>query len=97
MDPIKLECPNCKAPLSAERSRSHMFCEYCGSKIALDDIRLYHEDAVTERHRISEQRKVDVEREREKGAQAARESATKLAIALMAMMIAGALALILSH
>lgn len=49
MNTIKLECPNCKAPLNVERRRSQMFCEYCGTKIAIDDLDLYKEDAKTER------------------------------------------------
>lgn len=66
MDTIKLECPNCKAPLTVERGRSNMFCEYCGTKIAITDAAIYREDAITERHRITEEQKTRRELEQEK-------------------------------
>lgn len=34
---IKLQCPNCNSPLEAESGRGMMFCQYCGTKIMLDD------------------------------------------------------------
>ena len=34
---IKLQCPNCNSPLEVENGRNEMFCQYCGTKIMLDD------------------------------------------------------------
>ena len=34
---VKLECPNCKAPLEIDQDRLFVFCQYCGTKILLDD------------------------------------------------------------
>lgn len=49
MSYIKIECPNCKAALTMEHGRSHMFCEYCGTQVSTDDIEIYREDAKTDR------------------------------------------------
>lgn len=32
-----LSCPNCGATVEAKEHRSEMFCEYCGTKILLND------------------------------------------------------------
>lgn len=48
-------CPNCKAPLSlpsGSQDRRFIFCQYCGTKIMIDDIEYYREDSKTERTRI---------------------------------------------
>ena len=34
---IKMECPNCKAPLEVDQDRQFVFCQYCGFKIFLND------------------------------------------------------------
>lgn len=43
------ECPNCKAPLEDVAGKPLMFCPYCGTKIAKDDIEFYKEDSKTAR------------------------------------------------
>ena len=42
-------CPNCNAPLESISGKPMMFCPYCGSKIANDDIAFYAEDSKTAR------------------------------------------------
>lgn len=34
---FKLECPNCKAELEFTEKRKVMYCQYCGTKLLLDD------------------------------------------------------------
>ena len=34
---IKLKCPNCNADLSFKEERENYFCEYCGTKLLLDN------------------------------------------------------------
>lgn len=34
---ISLKCPECDANLSIEEERTQCFCQYCGTKILLDD------------------------------------------------------------
>ena len=38
---IELTCPNCKAHLSVGGNREILFCEYCGTKILLNDENTY--------------------------------------------------------
>ncbi|HCP71253.1 MAG TPA: hypothetical protein DIT87_04355 [Clostridiales bacterium] len=42
-------CPNCNAPLESISGKPMMFCPYCGSKIANNDIAFYAEDSKTAR------------------------------------------------
>lgn len=42
-------CPNCNAPLESISGKPMMFCPYCGSKIANNDIAFYTEDSKTAR------------------------------------------------
>ena len=54
-------CPNCKAPLSlpsGSQDRRFIFCQYCGTKIMIDDIEYYKEDSKTERSRIRADRDI---------------------------------------
>ena len=39
MKMVSLKCPDCNAKLNIEitKNRKHFFCEYCGSKIYVDD------------------------------------------------------------
>lgn len=41
MNIISLKCPECGASLSIEEGRTQCFCQYCGTKIMLDDERSY--------------------------------------------------------
>lgn len=43
------KCPDCGANLERKDSRAIMFCEYCGARIAMDDIEFFKEEAKTER------------------------------------------------
>lgn len=54
-------CPNCKAPLNlptGSQDRRFIFCQYCGTKIAIDDIEFYKEDSKTQRSQIRADRDV---------------------------------------
>lgn len=53
-------CPNCKAPLTPVKDARYMFCQYCGTRIVIDDIDYYREDSKTERARI--QAEADVQK-----------------------------------
>ena len=35
-----MKCPECKANLSVEEGRKYCFCQYCGTKIMLEDDRV---------------------------------------------------------
>ena len=37
MKVISLKCPECNANLSVENNRKQCFCQYCGTKIIIDD------------------------------------------------------------
>ena len=37
---ISMKCPECKANLSVEGGRKYCFCQYCGTKIMLEDDRV---------------------------------------------------------
>lgn len=45
-------CPNCHAPLIPIEGARYMFCDYCGTRIVIDDIEYYREDSKTERKRM---------------------------------------------
>lgn len=45
-------CPNCKAPLTPVKDARYMYCQYCGTRIVIDDIDYYREDSKTERKKI---------------------------------------------
>lgn len=68
-------CPNCGASLEPLDDARFMFCQYCGTKIVMDDIEYYRENSKTQREKIradKEVRKVEakykaeVEKEQEK-------------------------------
>lgn len=52
MELKEFACPNCHAPLTPIEGARYMFCNYCGTKIVIDDIEYYREDSKTERERI---------------------------------------------
>ena len=61
-------CPNCKAPLTPVKDARYMYCQYCGTRIVIDDIDYYREDSKTERERIKsdkEVKKTSVEKDAE--------------------------------
>lgn len=55
-------CPNCKAPLTPVKDARYMFCQYCGTRIVIDDIDYYREDSKTERERIKADKEVELQR-----------------------------------
>lgn len=66
MELKEFACPNCHAPLVPIKDARYMFCDYCGTRIVIDDIEYYREDSKTERERIradKEVRKSSVERD----------------------------------
>ena len=52
MELKEFACPNCHAPLTPIEGARYMFCDYCGTRIVIDDIEYYREDSKTERERI---------------------------------------------
>lgn len=68
MELKEFACPNCHAPLVPIKDARFMFCDYCGTRIVIDDIEYYREDSKTERERIranKEVRKSSVEKDAE--------------------------------
>lgn len=72
---ISLTCPNCNANLDdIDSSRSFCYCQYCGTKIALDDGTIRKETHIYDEAKIKEtesservkMREMDVEREHSK-------------------------------
>ena len=66
MELKEFSCPNCKAALTPIKDAKYMFCDYCGTRIFIDNIEYYREDAKTERERIrtdAELRKVYAEQQ----------------------------------
>lgn len=66
MEIKEFACPNCHAPLIPIEGARYMFCDYCGTRIVIDDIEYYREDSKTERERIradKEVQKSSVERD----------------------------------
>ena len=53
---VSLKCPDCKANLNIEisKNRKHCFCEYCGSKIYIDDGATSHTYRKIDEARIKE-------------------------------------------
>ena len=84
-------CPNCGANLEPLEDARFMFCQYCGTKIVMDDIEYYRENSKTQREKIradkevrkvEAQHKAEVEREREKRLKSESEDKTALIIIL---------------
>lgn len=72
---ISLTCPNCNANLDdIDSSRPFCYCQYCGTKIALDDGTIRKETHIYDEAKIKEtesservkMREMDVEREHSK-------------------------------
>ena len=84
MELKEFACPNCHAPLVPIKDARFMFCDYCGTRIVIDDIDYYREDSKTERKRIQAEadvRKSSVEKDAEVELQRIRHKET------MAMLI----------
>lgn len=72
---ISLTCPNCNANLDdIDSSRQFCYCQYCGTKIALDDGTIRKETHIYDEAKIKEtesservkMREMDIEREHSK-------------------------------
>ena len=67
---VSLKCPECGANLEIEEERKQCFCQYCGTKIMLDDgSRTYthvYIDKTREKELEFEERKLAIELKREK-------------------------------
>lgn len=84
-------CPNCGASLEPLDDARFMYCQYCGTKIVMDDIEYYRENSKTQREKIradkevrkvEAQHKAEVEKEREKRLKSESEDKTALIIIL---------------
>lgn len=51
-------CPNCGANLEPLDDARFMFCQYCGTKIVMDDIEYYRENSKTQREKIRADKEV---------------------------------------
>ena len=49
MNLIKLQCPNCNSPLETDAERDYLFCQYCGTKILLNDVNVSVNKSYTEK------------------------------------------------
>lgn len=90
---ISLTCPNCNANLdNIDPSRPFCYCQYCGTKIALDDgtirkeTHIYDEAKIkeTESNELLKLKELEIEREREKED---KETGKKLLIVAVAIFI----------
>lgn len=52
--PHKLTCPNCEANLSVDAELKQCFCQYCGTKIIIDDGSTTHTYRKVDEARIKE-------------------------------------------
>lgn len=87
-------CPNCHAPLVPIKDARYMFCDYCGTRIVIDDIDYYREDSKTERKRIQAEadvRKSSVEKDAEVELQRMKHKENVLALIGMVVIIGGML------
>lgn len=81
-------CPNCHAPLVPIKDARYMFCDYCGTRIVIDDIEYYQEDSKTERKRMqidADVRKHEIDMEAKTYGQEKRQET--LLLILMTIMI----------
>ncbi len=81
-------CPNCHAPLVPIKDARYMFCDYCGTRIVIDDIEYYREDSKTERKRMqidADVRKHEIDMEAKTYGQEKRQET--LLLILMTIMI----------
>lgn len=81
-------CPNCHAPLTPIEGARYMFCDYCGTRIVIDDIEYYREDSKTERKRMqidADVRKHEIDAETKTHGQEKRQET--LLLILMCIMI----------
>ena len=71
-------CPNCTASLTPVEGKHYMFCQYCGSKIAMDEIEFYREDARTVREKIRANKEEHIHLESEKTKRKANSQKTEI-------------------
>ena len=90
-----VKCPGCGADLTVkDGNRDFMFCEYCGTKVRLDDYQETHryvneaEVKKVEADREIELRKMELEEEKRKALRAEKEKDEKTGFKLLAILIA---------
>ncbi len=90
---LSMTCPNCNASLdNIDPSRKYCYCQYCGTKILIDDEVNRHETHVYDEARIKETeskellrlKELEIEREHEKED---KETGKKLLIAAVGIFI----------
>ena len=74
MNIAELKCPACGAPVKRKAERGCVFCEYCGTKIVLDDIEYYKEDSKIEQKKLEQ----EIELEKLKNENAERKTALSI-------------------
>lgn len=101
-------CPNCKAPLEQKEDSPLLFCPYCGTKIASDDIEFYKEDSKTARvHTIAnavkevigtkEQREEERKAKRKEAEEAARKAEKNIPWLILMLVVLMGLLLVAEH
>ena len=94
------QCPNCNAQISFDESREFGFCQYCGTKIILDDYRSSHhivDEAriqETETDRIIRLRELELEEKENDRSRKGRMIAFMIALAFV---LVGALVEVFDH
>lgn len=73
MKTISLKCPACGAPVKRKTERGYVFCEYCGTKIVLDDIEYYKEDSKIEQKKLEQE--IELEKLKNENAEKKRDAA----------------------
>lgn len=90
-------CPNCHAPLVPIKDARYMFCDYCGTRIVIDDIDYYREDSKTERKRMqveADVRKHEIDADEKKQQQKMRhETLQMILFIIFSIVVLGLLAL----
>lgn len=87
---LSLKCPECNANLSIEGERKQCFCQYCGTKIIIDDGATIHTYRTVDEARIREAemrenirlRELMLEEKKMEAKEKAKKQKIKLSIAL---------------
>lgn len=90
MELKEFACPNCHAPLTPIEGARYMFCNYCGTKIVIDDIEYYREDSKTERKRIqadADVRNHEIDAEEKKQQQKMRHETIQIILLIIVFII----------
>lgn len=80
MNIAELKCPACGAPVKRKTERGQVFCEYCGTKIILDDIDYYKEDSKIEQKKLEQE--IELEKLKNENAEKKRDSIAVLSVVI---------------